>query len=283
MKTTAMIADIQRSSVHDGPGFRTTVFFKGCQLKCAWCHNPETIAFEKQVLQYPKKCIGCGMCSEGCFAGAKVECGREMTLEEVFHQIELDRAYYGAEGGVTLSGGEPLCQADFVLALVQKCKAEGIRCAMESNLCVEWTTALPVIGELSLLMCDLKIWDEEKHIRYVGASNRRIIDNLRRTMETEVPLVLRTPVVPTVNGNVDEIRAIASYAAQLPNLKYYELLSYHPLGISKANALGMHMTEFEKPTSDLMAELVQAAVDQCVTVRVNNMSAETFLKRKINQ
>lgn len=278
MKNTAMMTDIQRSSVHDGPGFRTTVFFKGCQLKCAWCHNPETIAFEKQILQYPEKCIGCGLCSEGCFAGAKVECGREMTLEEIFREIELDRAYYGTEGGVTLSGGEPLCQADFALKLVKKCKAEGIRCAMESNLCVDWQVALPVVQELSLLMCDLKIWDEEKHIRYVGASNRRIIENLRRTAETGVPLIVRTPVVPSVNACADEISAIAGYAAQLPNLKYYELLSYHPLGLSKARALGMEMTEFEKPTKELMKELVHAAAAKGVPVMVNGMSAETFLK-----
>lgn len=278
MKSTAMIADIQRSSVHDGPGFRTTIFFKGCQLKCTWCHNPETISFKKQVLHYPEKCIGCGLCDEGCFAGAKVECGKEMTLKEVFHEIELDRAYYGTEGGVTLSGGEPLCQAKFALLLVQKCKAEGIRCAMESNLCVEWKTALPVIQELSLLMCDLKIWDEKKHIHYVGASNRNVIENLRRTAETGVPLIVRTPVVPSVNADVKEIGAIADYVAQLPNLKYYELLSYHPLGISKANALGMEMAEFDKPTRALMAELVQAASAKGVPVMVNNMNAETFLK-----
>lgn len=280
MKTIAIVADIQRSSVHDGPGFRTTVFFKGCQLRCVWCHNPETIAFEKQILHYPEKCIGCGKCEEGCFAGAKVTCGREMTLEEVFREIEPDRPYYGSEGGVTLSGGEPLCQAEFASALVQKCKTEGIQCAMESNLCMDWRIAEPVVRQLSLLMCDLKIWNDEKHTRYVGASNRRIIENLRFTQETGVPLVVRTPVIPSVNADIDEIVAIASYAAKLSNLKYYELLSYHPLGLSKAKALGMEMIEFEKPTRALMEELAKAAVAAGIPVMVNGISAEAFIKRR---
>lgn len=280
MKTIAMITDIQRSSVHDGPGFRTTVFFKGCQLRCAWCHNPETIAFEKQILQYPEKCIGCGLCAEGCFAGAKVECGKELTIEDVFREVELDRPYYAEEGGVTLSGGEPLCQPEFALALVKKCKEEGIQCAMESNLCLDWRVAEPVVRELSLLMCDLKIWDDEKHIRYVGASNQKIIENMRRTADTGVPIIVRTPVIPSVNADVEEIRTIAAFADQLPNLKYYELLSYHPLGLSKAKALGMEMTEFEKPTRELMAQLLEAAASTGVPLMVNGMKAETFLKGK---
>ncbi len=280
MNITAMVTDIQRSSVHDGPGFRTTVFFKGCQLRCVWCHNPETIAFEKQILQYPEKCIGCGKCDEGCFAGAKVVCGKEMTLEEVFHEIELDCPYYGSDGGVTLSGGEPLCQSEFVLALVQKCKTKEIQCAMESNLCMDWHNVEPVVQQLSLLMCDLKIWNDEKHTHYVGASNRKIIENLYFTQKTGVSLIVRTPVIPSVNADIGEIVAIASFVAKLSNLKYYELLSYHPLGLSKAKALGMEIIEFEKPTRVLMEELAKAAVAVGVPVMVNGIRAETFIKRR---
>ncbi len=278
MDRTAIIADIQRSSVHDGPGFRTTVFFKGCQLNCAWCHNPETIAFEPQILHYPEKCIGCGHCAEGCFSGAKVVCGRKMTVEDVFREIELDRPYYGSEGGVTLSGGEPLCQAAFARALAEKCAAEGIRCAMESNLYAPWSAAEPVISRLSLLMSDLKIWDEEQHARWTGASNRRIRENLLRTADAGVPLVLRTPVIPGVNDTPGEIASIARFAAGLSNLKYYELLSYHPLGLSKAKALGMEMTEFEKPTRERMEMLLDVAAEAGVPVRINGMRAETFAK-----
>ena len=275
---TAMITDIQRSSVHDGPGFRTTVFFKGCQLKCAWCHNPETIAREAQILHYPEKCVGCGRCDEGCFSGAKVVCGQEMTLEEVFRQIELDRPYYGAEGGVTLSGGEPLLQAGFALALAQKCREEGIGVAMESNLIAPWSVARPVVQVLDLLMCDLKLWNVQAHRKWTGAGNEAILENLKRTAETGVLLILRTPVVPGVNADVAEISAIASFAAGLENLKYYELLSYHPLGLSKAQALGMDMVEFEKPDRPLMAELAAAAQRAGVPVMINGMKADTFIK-----
>ena len=278
MGETAIIADIQRSSVHDGPGFRTTVFFKGCQLKCAWCHNPETISFSPQILHYPEKCIGCGHCAEGCFSGAKVVCGREMTVEDVFREIALDKPYYGEEGGVTLSGGEPLCQAAFAQALVEKCNAEGIGCAMESNLYANWSVAEPVVSRLSLLMSDLKLWNEQEHERWTGVSNRRIRENLQRTAETGVPLVLRTPVIPGVNDAPDEIASIARFAAGFSNLKYYELLSYHPLGLSKAKALGMEMTEFEKPTRTLMEALLDAAAEAGVPVRINGMCAETFAK-----
>lgn len=278
MKHSATVTDIQRSSVHDGPGFRTTVFLKGCQMKCVWCHNPETISPKVQILHYPEKCIGCGKCDEGCFSGAKVICGREMTVDDVLREILLDRPYYGEEGGVTISGGEPLYQAEFVLELVKRCEKEQIGCAMESNLCVNWQTAEPVIRRLSVLMCDLKIWNEEKHIQYTGVSNRRIMENMRRLGETGVPVILRTPVIPGVNASVEEIRSISRFAAELPGLKYYEMLSYHPLGLSKAKALGMEMKEFEKPTRPMMAELAEAATEAGIPVMINGMRAENFVR-----
>lgn len=113
--TKGLIADIQRASFHDGDGIRTTVFFKGCPLRCAWCHNPECISFERQTLYYPQKCIGCGKCDEGCFSGAKVVCGKEYNSEELLCEILQDAVYYGDNGGVTFSGGEPMAQKIFFL------------------------------------------------------------------------------------------------------------------------------------------------------------------------
>ena len=131
---SGLIADIQRCSIHDGPGIRTTVFLKGCPLSCVWCHNPECISPEPQTLFYPEKCIGCGFCAEGCYTGARVTCGREMTPEEVFREIERDAPYYGADGGLTVSGGEPLMQADFCAALLDICKSRGVHRAVETSL-----------------------------------------------------------------------------------------------------------------------------------------------------
>ncbi|HSK69888.1 MAG TPA: glycyl-radical enzyme activating protein [Candidatus Limnocylindria bacterium] len=276
---TAVIADVQRSSVHDGPGFRTTVFFKGCQLRCAWCHNPETIAFEPEEIHYPEKCIGCAMCTQGCFSGARVVCGRVMTAADVMYEVAHDRPYYGAEGGVTLSGGEPLCQPAFAMSLLEACRDAGIGTAMESNMAAPWETAVPVLPLLDLLMADLKTWDEDTHRAWTGAGNQRIKDNLRRAAQMGVPLVLRTPVVPGVNATAGEIGAIAAFAATLPNLRYYELLSYHPLGLSKARAAGVGGTTFDIPGRGLMEELAEAALGACAAVRVNGVDAGRFLGR----
>ena len=131
---SGIVADIQRASVHDGPGIRTTVFLKGCPLHCAWCHNPECISSQPQMMYYPEKCIGCGLCHKGCFSGARVMCGKEMTVEEVVREVLLDRDYYGPDGGVTFSGGEALAQKAFLNGLIDECKANGISCAVETSL-----------------------------------------------------------------------------------------------------------------------------------------------------
>jgi len=131
---TALVTEIQRFSIHDGPGIRTTVFLKGCPLNCAWCHNPECISFDKEEFFYPEKCIGCGKCNEGCFAGARVPCGKEMTPEEVLREVLEDKAYYGKEGGLTVSGGEPLAHRDFTLSLIRLAKDAGIGVGVETTL-----------------------------------------------------------------------------------------------------------------------------------------------------
>ena len=154
MSKTGIIADIQRASVHDGPGLRTTVFFKGCPLRCAWCHNPECIGREPEILLYPEKCIGCKRCDEGCYTGARVLCGNEMTAEALLREILLDRAYYGHDGGVTFSGGEPLMQAPFLSEMIDLCRASGIHTAVETSLAI-FDGA--IYGKLDLVMADFKI------------------------------------------------------------------------------------------------------------------------------
>ena len=141
----AIIFDIERSAMHDGPGIRTVVFFKGCPLRCRWCHNPESWAFAPQEMYYPEKCIGCGRCAEGCYTGARQLCGQDMTVEQVMAPILADKPYYGAEGGVTLSGGEPQCQPEFLNALVDACRAEGIHTAIETSMAVYHPEILQIL------------------------------------------------------------------------------------------------------------------------------------------
>lgn len=265
-----MIADIQRFSLHDGPGIRTTVFLKGCNLRCAWCHNPETISFQPQVLLHPEKCIGCGGCKEGCFAGARVLCGVERTVDDVLRDVLLDAPFYGSDGGVTVSGGEPLCQPEFTAALLAACRATGVRTAVESNLTLPWAVAWSVLQHCDLLMADLKLWDPEEHRRWTGQSNEQIEANLLRAADAGLPVLLRTPVIPGVNDREEEIRAIARFAKGLSTLVCYELLPYHPLGLSKGQVEGWQAAEFAKPSKDRMMELARAAMEEGVVVRVAN-------------
>ncbi len=245
----AVIADIQRCSVHDGPGIRTTVFFKGCPLRCAWCHNPECIRFEPETLHYPEKCIGCGQCDKGCFAGAKVCCGREMTVEEVLKEVLQDRPYYGTEGGVTFSGGEAMAQPGFLRAVIDACKAEKIHCAVETSLVI-WNE--DIFRKLDLVMADLKIWDDDLHRQFTGVGNEKIKENFRRLNGLGIPMIARTPVIPEIDQGISEI---SRFLRSLENVKQYELLPYHPLGNSKRQALGQQADGFSIPTPEKMKEL----------------------------
>lgn len=268
-ESKGIIADIQRCSIHDGPGLRTTVFFKGCQLNCPWCHNPEAIAFEPQEMSYPEKCIGCKQCDKGCFSGARVICGKEMTVDDVFKQIEQDIPYYSTDGGVTISGGEPLCQMEFALALILACRERRINVGMESNLCFPAHTVRPALKILDLLMADMKLWDPREHKRWTGMANGYIKENLWQAAELRLPIILRTPVIPGVNDDPEQIRQIAAFAATLPTLRYYELLSYHPLGVDKARALGREQRRFDIPPAEMMETLAETAAGTGVRMMLN--------------
>ena len=227
-----LVADIERFSTYDGPGIRTVVFFKGCPLNCEWCHNPECISFEKQTMFYPEKCIGCGQCDKGCYTGAKITCGREYTAGELLAEILRDKPYYGEKGGVTFSGGEPFAQAEFLNEIIDLCKAEGINCGVETSLIYMNTE---IFKKLDIVMADLKIWDSVIHKKYTGVANETIIDNFKILDTLNVPVIMRTPVIPGIEQGIEEIR---KFAESLENVIEYELLEYHPLGEEKKRALG---------------------------------------------
>lgn len=244
-----LVADIQRASLHDGDGIRTTVFLKGCPLSCLWCHNPECISFEKQELFYPEKCIGCKLCDKGCYSGAKVTCGREMTANEVLKEIMADAPYYQDNGGVTFSGGEPLAQTLFLKELIALCKENNISCAIETSLiCYDED----IFRSLDFVMADLKIWDNAIHREYTGAGNENIKKNFIKLNSLNIPIIARTPVIPEIEQGIDKISA---FLKTLSNVKKYELLPYHPLGVSKQQAIGMKIKEFSVPSKEYMKEL----------------------------
>lgn len=256
-------------SIHDGPGIRSTVFLKGCNLRCRWCHNPETWSSHRQLLHVEDRCVACGSCVETCpehalelYAGKlkidRLRCvadglcteaclqdalrvvGRVMTAGEVVDALMEDVVFFEESGGgVTLSGGEPLMQPGFALEILQKCRQRGIPTALETNLTASWETIQPFLPWVDLWMCDLKLADRDRHKTWTGAYNDRIIGNLYHLSEAGVPVILRTPVVPDVNDNESDIAAICRLATAWPNVRYYELLEFHALGFDKFRHLGM--------------------------------------------
>lgn len=262
-----MITDIQRFSLNDGPGIRTTVFLKGCNLHCAWCHNPETIRKKNELMVYPANCIGCGhcvpvcpsgarsiaaevlqfdrsrctacgACAAVCFPGALKMAGRSVSVAEVMGEILQDRAYYAdSGGGVTLSGGELFCQAEFADALIDACRKEKIPVAVETNLNWQFESVRPILEKLDLIMFDVKIFDSVEHKRWTGVENAELLDNARRLDTLNRPLIARTPLIPGATDSAENIRAIAGFLRNFRNLRCYELLNFNPLGESKYRAL----------------------------------------------
>ena len=244
-----IVADIQRASFHDGIGIRTTVFFKGCPLNCKWCHNPECISPHPEELFYKDKCIGCGRCGEGCYAGARVTCGKRMSADEVAEQISLDKAYYRDGGGVTFSGGEPLAQREFLRECIRLCKERGIGCAAETSLIY---FDEDIFRALDFVMADLKIWDSNIHKQYTGVGNERIIENFKRLNELNIPIIARTPVIPEIEQGIDKI---SEFLYSLENVRKYELLPYHAIGNAKREALSAESPSFTVPSKEYMEEL----------------------------
>lgn len=300
-----IVLNIQRFSTHDGPGVRTTVFFKGCTNACAWCHNPESIRLRPEVQVFPDRCIGCGRCLEvcpahaheqvdgrkvyhrewcqqcgrcveECFAGALVMAGKRMEVEEVVAQVMADAPYYRhSQGGVTFSGGEPVAQHEFLLALLQQCKGRGVHTAIETAGNYRWALLEALLPCTDLVMYDLKVFDPLLHRQYVGAGCERVRENLAKLGATGWPLILRTPVVGGVNDTVEEIAGIARFIADFPGLRYYELLPYHRLGNAKRRSLGLPEDErFYTPTEEQMRALAEVAREFVREVRPPRLTME---------
>lgn len=243
----ALISDIKRFAVHDGDGIRTTVFFKGCPLKCVWCHNPESISFNPQIAFYKNKCIFCGECekdgfsTDNCLGEAKILYGREFTVEELLPLLLEDKDFFETSGGgVTLSGGECLCQAVFCAELLKRLKEQGINTAVDTCGFVPHENIETVLPYTDVFLYDIKAIDEDVHIKCTGHSNKIVLENLKYIDSLGKSIEIRIPYVPNYNDN--QIEKIARFLSTLKNIKAVKVLPYHNYAGSKYEALGIENT-----------------------------------------
>jgi pyruvate formate lyase activating enzyme len=260
--------NVQRFSTEDGPGIRTTVFFKGCPLHCAWCHNPEGLSPQPDLMWYDTRCIGaqdcvqacparalqltaegvlidrarcdaCGACVDACPAGALEVIGCTWTVEALFAEVEKDAVFYQTSGGgVTLSGGEPMMQAGSVAELCRLCAQAGLPVALDTCGVAPWARYEALLPWLDLVLYDLKIWDPARHRQATGTDNAAILDNARRLAAAGVPMWIRTPIIPGYTESTENIAALGAFiAAELPTVRRWDLLAYTNLGEPKYRRL----------------------------------------------
>ncbi len=270
---TATIFEIKRFAVHDGDGIRTTVFFKGCPLRCVWCHNPEGLVAAPQAAFFAHKCVGCGECqkegftAENCLGNARVAYGREVSVEELLPVLLEDKDFYdNSGGGVTLSGGEVLLQADFAAALLRALKENGVHTAVDTCGLVPREALEKVIPYTDIFLYDVKAYDEDVHIACTGQSNELILDNLRYLDQIGKRIEIRIPYVPAFNDG--QIESIARFLSGLSHVERVKVLPYHSFAGSKYEALGMKNT---LPPTLPSKEEIEAAV---AVLRAHGLRAE---------
>ena len=263
----AVIFDIQRNSCVDGPGIRTTIFFKGCNLSCAWCHNPEGQNPKPEIMFYENKCTGCNKCKEtlpntlekyatACPNGAREICGEEYTADDVIRVAKKDiRFYESSGGGVTFSGGECMLRIDFLEEILIACKDAGIHTAVDTAGHIPFEYFERIIPYTDLFLYDIKTIDSEKHKKYTGVGNELILENLERLIRSGARVWVRIPIIPTVNDSMEEMRAIRERLIKYGYPEKVELLPYHAMGTHKYSALGMHPCNFSLPDEDSIKRL----------------------------
>ena len=269
----ATVFDIERNSYVDGPGIRTTVFFKGCNLACAWCHNPESQSPKPQMMFYKNKCTGCGKCREKCpnsmekcdLCGrcslfcpqdARDICGKEYTVDEVLKEVLKDKSFYEASGGgVTFSGGECMLQIDFLAELLKRCKENGIHTAVDTAGHVPFEFFERIIPYTDLFLYDVKCFDSDKHRQYTGVENQLILKNLKSLLAKSTTVWIRIPIIPTVNDTEEELQRIKEYLSSCGIPEKVELLPYHAMGEHKYSAVGKETQIFSVPSEEKMKHL----------------------------
>ena len=260
---TGLVFNIQKYVLHDGPGIRTTVFFKGCPLACTWCHNPESIKPEIEKMFNEEKCIGCNECDEfinpePCPTEALEYVGEVYTHEELFREIEKDFMFYDKSGGgVTFSGGEPLLQSRFLLEVLKLCKERGIHTAVDTTGFSNWDNIKPILPYVDLFLYDLKILNSDKHKKYTGVENELIIENFKKISKTN-DTYIRVPLIKSINDDDENIKGICRLAKEY-NAVQINFLPYHNYSENKYRNLVSYteFINFEKPSKERMDQMIE--------------------------
>ena len=300
IKTTGIIFDTKRFSIHDGPGIRTTIFLKGCPLRCQWCHNPESQSLKPDVMLRPNRCITClacldecpqqaitingngpitnldlclrcGACTNACYAEAREIIGQEMTVIQVMAEIERDLSFYDESGGgVTFSGGEPLMQRDFLLALLQACKEQEIHTAVDTSGAVSWEILERIRPYVDLFLYDIKLMDDGRHQKYTGISNQLILDNLYALSAAEQAINLRLAIIPGINDQEENIRQTGAFAAALPQHHPISILPYHAIAADKYKRLNLpyQLINIQPATDDHMNHIAAILREYDLEVKI---------------
>lgn len=292
------IFDVQRFTVHDGPGIRTAIFMKGCPLRCPWCQNPESIRREPQIAYFPTFCIGCtncvkvcknkairssgkaliekinltlcdhcGLCAKACNAGALRLIGRTVTAEEVCDIVMQDVLFYrNSGGGVTFTGGEPTYQPEFLQAAAKACKKQGLHLVIETCGLFSWDALAETLDVFDMIYLDIKHPESDKHMAVIGESNTVILENARRIDGLNKPIRIRIPLIPGFNDSIEAFGAIVRFAAGLTNLERIQLLPYHKFGVSKFERIGLgySLADLEAPPESTVEKLLALAKRQKV-------------------
>ena len=262
-----IVLSIARMTLHNGPGIRTLILFKGCPLSCLWCSTPEGQKGEPEIAIYPSKCIhcdrcvpvcslqaihltnetisinrflcnDCGRCADVCYSEAIRLLGQRMTVEELVEEAKKDRVFYKhSGGGVTLSGGEPLLNPDFTLRLLKALKEEGIGVGVDTCGHVPWASIEPMLPYIDFFLWDIKHMDSQKHREFTGVSNELILQNARSVSDRNIPLYIRVPIIPGYNDSEENIRATCQFARGLSSLVEVDVLPLHHLGKARYDSL----------------------------------------------